>query len=138
MPAWSSRLAMVGLAGLACGPNAGGEPMTRTAYGEAFTLGLGEGAEVGGDYRVRFVRVSEDSRCPVGVQCVQAGNAAAELAVESDRGSATLTLHTGREPRSATAMGGELDLIEVLPPPAVDADPDSIVYQATLVVRSAP
>jgi hypothetical protein len=82
--------------------------------------------------------VAEDSRCPADVECAQAGNAAAAFAVESEAGSATLTLHTGREPRRAAAMGRALNLIELRPRPAQGAPPDSIAYVATLVVEPAP
>jgi len=122
----------------ACGPGEGVEPRLRAGYGEPFTLGLGESAEVGGRALVRFARVSEDSRCPEGVQCVQAGNAAAAFSVESERGSATLTLHTDREPRGAAAMGVELSVVELHPRPVAGAPTDSAAYRATLVAESAP
>ena len=107
-------------------------------YGEPFALEFGERAVVAGEFRVTFERVAEESRCPEGARCVQEGNAAAAFAVESDAGSATLTLHTGREPRSAAAMGGELRLVDLAPRPRPDAVPDSAAYEATLIVSPAP
>lgn len=129
------------LSSLACGrggSSADAEPPTvEAAYGERFGLSVGERADVGG-FRVAFTRVSEDSRCPEDVRCVQAGNAAAAFAVEGDAGSATLTLNTDREPRWAAAMGHALNLVELRPRPANGALPDPAAYEATLVVEPAP
>ncbi len=132
------------LGALACSDGSGagggaaaiGDAVVETAYGEPFDLGLGERALVAGEFRVTFDRVAEESRCPEGAECVQAGNAAAAFAVESDAGSATLTLNTGREPRRAAAMGGELRLVELSPRP--DAGAGTSAYEATLIVSPAP
>jgi hypothetical protein len=99
---------------------------------------LGERGLVAGEFRVTFERVAEESRCPAGAECAQAGNAAAAFAVESDAGTATLTLNTGREPESAAAMGGELRLVELRPRPHAQGVTDSSAYVATLIVSPAP
>jgi hypothetical protein len=121
----------------ACGPARESRPSVEADYGERFHLGVGETAEVGGKYRVRFERVAGDTRCPQGTRCIEAGSASVVFGVESERGTATLTLQTGREPRSATAMGGELrlDVLEPIPMPG-GAPPSE--YRAALVVRAAP
>ena len=135
--------AAIALLAIACG----GDVDERTAevgeavvasYGEPFDLALGESAVVAGEFRVTFERVAEDSRCPEGAECVQAGNAAAAFAVESEAGMATLTLHTGREPRSAAAMGGELLLVELAPRPRADQAAAGTPYVATLIASAAP
>ena len=139
-----SREAAIVLVALACGGGSGdgtaevGEAVVGASYGEPFDLGLGERAVVAGEFHVTFERVAEESRCPEGAACVQEGNAAAAFAIESDAGSATLTLHTGREPRSAAAMGGELRLVAREPRPRADAVADSMAYEATLIVSPAP
>jgi hypothetical protein len=126
------------ISALGCGPAEEAErPAVEADYGERFELSLGERAVVEGVLRVAFARVSEDSRCPEG-ECLQAGNAAAVLAVESDVGSATLTLNTGREPRQAATMGYTLRLVELRPQPADGAPVDSAAYRASLVVERAP
>jgi hypothetical protein len=140
---WAAPIA---IAALACGggseegngPAEGGEVVAEAGYEEPFDLGLGQGALVDGEFRVTFERVAEDSRCPRGAECVQAGNAAAAFAVASDAGTATLTLNTGREPRSAAAMGGQLRLVELAPPPVADAPAESGAYVATVIVSPAP
>jgi hypothetical protein len=98
--------------------------VVEAAYGERFDLGLGERADVAG-FRVAFTRVVEDSRCPEDARCVQAG-------------SATLTLHTDREPRRAAVMGHALRLVELRPRPKEGAPPHSAAYAATLIVETAP
>src|SRR5436853_321878 len=50
--------------------------------GAEFSLSLGKTAAVTGTpYRITFNRVSEDSRCPVDVTCVWAGDAKVELTI---------------------------------------------------------
>lgn len=126
---------------LACGSGdnevAPKAPVVEAAYGQRFDLALGERADVEG-FRVVFTRVAEDSRCPDGARCVQAGNAAAAFSVGSEEGTATLTLHTDREPRRAAAMRRALHLIELRPRPAAEALPDTATYVATLLVEPAP
>lgn len=122
----------------ACGPAQGGRPAVQADYGEPFVLGTGEMAEVGGEYRVRFERVAGDTRCPEGARCVQAGSASAVFGIESGHGTATLTLHVGREPRSAAAMGGELRLEAIDPTPRPGDVPEQADYRAALVVRRTP
>jgi hypothetical protein len=130
---------------LACGGAEGGsEPaegapdLVEVPYREPFVLGLGEGALVAGALRVTFQRVAEESRCPQGARCVEAGSAAAAFAVEGDAGRATLTLNAGREPRSATAAGHELRLDALEPHPRDGVAIDTAAYRATLVVAPAP
>jgi hypothetical protein len=126
---------------LACGPGdhegSPEAPVVEAGYGQRFDLGLGERADVDG-FRVVFTRIAEDSRCPEGAECVQAGNAAAAFSVGSEEGSATLTLHTDREPRRAAAMGRALRLIELRPRPVAEVRPDTVGYVATLLVEPAP
>lgn len=52
------------------------------------TLALGESREIEGreGLHLRFVRVTEDSRCPTGVTCVWAGRARVELELGSADG----------------------------------------------------
>ncbi|CAN5848275.1 hypothetical protein BH20GEM1_BH20GEM1_06650 [soil metagenome] len=129
------------LGALACGPEdsdaRADAPVVKADLGERFELALGERADVAG-FRVAFVRVAEDLRCPEAVLCAQDGNAAVAFAVKSEAGSATLTLHTDREPRAAAAMGHALRLVELRPRPAEGVLRHSTNYQATLIVEPAP
>jgi hypothetical protein len=127
------------LGALACGSGDRTPPAdVEVAYGARFDLGQGEQALIGGEARVTFARIAEESRCPAGVRCIRAGNAAAVFGVESPAGTATLTLNTDREPRRAVAAGLALALIGLGPPPVEAAAVDTAAYEATLVVDHAP
>jgi len=88
--------------------------------GVPFTLAFGDSARVDGSgLTVAFRAVQEDSRCPTGVTCVWEGNARIVLDVREGEGpSAPRVLNTTLDPRSATAAGYRLELVELLPWPA--------------------
>jgi hypothetical protein len=114
------------------------ESGVQASYGEPFDLPLAERAIVGGDFRLTFDHVAEDERCAPGSECAAPGSAAVVLKVEGEAGTATLTLHTGREPRRAAAAGHALELVELRPAPSPDAVPDPGGYEVTLVVTPVP
>ncbi len=149
-----SVLAVV-VAALACTGTGGddavpGEPDTlaqapapaavRADLDEEFELPHGETAVIGAELvTVRFRRLVEESRCPSDVQCPTAGNAAAELALETaDGAAATLTLNTRQPPAEAPAHGYRVRLIGLWPEPAsAGAAVDTADYVATLTVTQA-
>ena len=59
------------------------------AIGEPIRLAAGDAATLGG-VPVRFVAVTEDSRCPEGATCVWQGRARVRLAVGATEGEATV------------------------------------------------
>jgi hypothetical protein len=79
----------VACAGASPPPDPAPTPATPSAeLGKPFTLAPGESASLeSGKITVRFVSVSEDSRCPKNEQCVWAGNARIELEVRPGTGS---------------------------------------------------
>jgi hypothetical protein len=93
----------------------------------------------GGRLRVRFVRVAEDSRCPVDVDCVWAGNA--EVVVEVGgrgwRGKRLLTLNTNASPeRPGEDRYGRytIKLVGLSPQPRSNRKIAAGQYTATLLV----
>lgn len=93
----------------------------------------------GGGLRVRFVRVESDSRCPVDVDCVWAGNA--EVLVEVGgrgwRGRKTLSLNTNAGPeRPGEGSYGRytLKLVSLSPQPRSKRKIPAGQYTATLLV----
>ena len=93
---------------------------------ETMTVRVGQQKTVGkGDLKVSFVKLIEDSRCPVNAKCVWAGNAKIKIAV-SRPGEAkrTFELNTGLEPRSVTVFGYEIKLTNVAPYPGTNAKTD--------------
>lgn len=93
----------------------------------------------GSDLRVVFVAVTEDSRCPVGVNCVWAGDAAVAIRIES-RGadSSTYTLHTNEQFAREVSHGDwRIRLDSLVPQPTADGPPRREDYRLTLVIHRA-
>lgn len=93
----------------------------------------------GGGLRVRFARVGSDSRCPVDVNCVWAGNA--EVLIEAGgrswRGKTTLRLNTSASPeRPGEGRYGRytLKLVSLSPQPRSRGKIAPGRYTATLLV----
>lgn len=130
--AWRPWVALC-LAAVACAEGAGPDGVdVAAAYGEPFRLSIGQQARVGERFLATFVRVAEDTRCAGGARCAEPGNAAIVLAVEHEAGSATLTLHTGRTPRHASAAGHAVELVQLSPESSPRDEPAR--YHVTLVV----
>lgn len=89
-----------------------------TAAVDSLRLAPGEAAEREG-HRVAFVRVVEDSRCPVGVQCVWEGRA--QIEVEVDGRPFVLTLPRPGAPddeaQTAEWEGVQVTFLDLLPYP---------------------
>ena len=49
--------------------------------------------------KIKFVSVVEDSRCPIGVACVWAGNAKIKITVTSAQGEKTFEINTETGPK---------------------------------------
>ena len=84
------------------------------ALGETFSVKVGEPVSVtGAGVSVTFTALVSDSRCPPGVQCIQAGNAVITVALARP-GSAPVTLTLGTDgPRSARSGNRSVELITV-------------------------
>lgn len=95
----------------------GSAATVRTSVGDTFRLRLGEAAEVRETpVLIGFREVANDSRCPVGVQCVTAGDAVATIgAIVGNRAWSWAELHTGAEPRRLRDGGFVVELIGLEP-----------------------
>ncbi len=108
---------------LGCGGSTGPEiddPMEAILENpQELTLSHGEEKSVGGSVLfVRFTGVAEDSRCPVDVVCVWAGNALVELGIRMGMGPTfPLQVNTTLEPHFADWNGVRVTLLELLPQP---------------------
>lgn len=141
------RLIVAGLllavAPLACGPagspvqapSEGPDPRTGMDGEMSLTLAPGQSVTLGevDPLRVTFQRVVGDSRCPVGVQCVWAGEAEVELRVARAGADTVVTLHGVREPRRVE-YGGHVILLAGVTPEPLQGGVDPAAYRATLVV----
>lgn len=72
---------------------------------------LSETATLSGT-RITPLKVLEDSRCPIGVQCIWAGQVRLSVMIDTNGGSETRELIDGHP---VSAMGGTLELAEVMP-----------------------
>ncbi len=81
-----------------------------------------------------FRAVKEDSRCPRGAQCIQAGQATVAIDVSKpDGASQSLTLTLPR-PATASCSGYAISLVALEPYPAVGHPVSEQAYVATLKV----
>ena len=108
--------------------------------GREFKIKAGRAVTLdGGGLRVRFVRVASDSRCPVDVDCVWAGNAEVlfEVGARGRRGMKTLGLNTSASPeRPGEGKYGRytLKLAGLAPQPRGNRKIAPGQYTATLLV----
>jgi len=103
--------------------------------GRPFDLKPAETADLEG-LQITFEGVSDDSRCPTGVQCVWAGDASATLTLQRRPAAAVQrTLHTnGRFERQTDYEGFVVRLEDIKPYPKEGATIAADAYRATLVV----
>ena len=108
---------------------------TEPELGRPFEMKPAEVATIQ-ELRITFEGVSDDSRCPTGVQCAWAGDAAAAFTLRKPPAAALpRTLHTnGRFERQVEYEGFVVRLEDIKPYPkdGVTIAPDA--YRATLVV----
>jgi hypothetical protein len=84
--------------------------------------------------KVRFVEMVEDSRCPVDVQCIQAGNAKITIEVTKGRRSKTLELNTNSMRSAATFEGYRFQLRRLTPEPRSNIRVNRNGYVATIQI----
>lgn len=84
--------------------------------------------------RVRFNAVESDSRCPSDVVCVWEGDAAANFVVEQncncDTPAFELKLHTTLQPKSGSAYGFKVELLNLQPYPRASSPTKPDAYNA--------
>ena len=124
MRSFPTLVALVALVGCSQGNSTTAEPTppetstSRAAPGALTTLAPGQSVVVGsgGDsLRVTFQRVEADSRCPLDVQCVSAGDAAIAFRLAHAGREAGTELHTMLEPKQVEYDGFVLRLASVTP-----------------------
>lgn len=107
---------------------------------QEFTLALGERAQVAGTpLAITFAAVPSDSRCPLGVYCISAGNAVVQLVVHDANPPLSLlarvTLNTTTGPSEALIFGYSVRMVG-LTPLTISGPPQP--YQVQLVVERQP
>ena len=130
-------------AALAACSSGGSEPTgtgTPSPSGERITLVVGESREIPGTgLTVEFLRVAEDSRCPIDVTCVWAGNALVQIGMAMGTGpTVPLELNTTLEPRAVDWNGVRVTLRGVMPEPRSTERIPPESYEVRLQLEDAP
>lgn len=108
-----------------------GNAPTAVSPGTEFQLAPGETAAVRETpLTITFRSVAEDSRCPIDVVCIRAGNARVRLEVRENGTAHEVALNTGEEPRSAVFANLTVHLTSLLPAPRAAAPTAPGAYRA--------
>jgi len=109
------------------------QTVTQREMGRAFDIKIGETIGVG-DLRLTFRSVEGDSRCPIDVVCVWAGDAEIALKIEQGSQAAVAALHTMLEPKKTEWNGYTISFVSIAPSrnSATALDPKD--YRAQIVV----
>jgi hypothetical protein len=104
----------------------------KVALGQPFAIKIGQKVMVQ-DVRlkIKFLAVTSDSRCPEGVNCIQAGNAEVRLKVGR---SGPVSLNMGTAPGEVKVGEFKIKLTALTPRPKKGAQIDPASYEATLIV----
>jgi hypothetical protein len=113
-------------------------PTHAVSLGQPFELPVGQAATIENELLVvSFQSVTADSRCPIGVLCIWAGEAV--VALEARRlPSTTARVVLKTDPQSETTgrfQSYEIELVELKPHPQLGEAIDPGQYVATLLVR---
>lgn len=96
--------------------------------GRTAELRIGETTKFAGT-RVTVIKLLEDSRCPVEVNCVWAGRVKVSLAIERDAGTNRRELGSDAP---IQALGGTLELLEIRPARRADRTISPRDYRFTI------
>lgn len=132
------RVALVALAAAACGSAPPGPSPTPGAIagvtGQPTKVGMGQAASFdGGRFELGLVEVTEDSRCPADVVCIQAGTGKLRSWVRTSSGRRDTELRT--DTRSPVPFDGYAVQVTALEPyPYSNIRIDASQYVATVIV----
>lgn len=106
--------------------------------GVAFSLPVGKTATVNGtSVRITFNRVTDDSRCPVDVQCVWAGDAKIELTITGQGAPADAKVISITPPNNEVTSGNlRIRFVGLAPAPKQSEPGASRAYVAQLIVTT--
>jgi hypothetical protein len=108
----------------------------KASLNKEFTIKLGQRATIK-NLSLKFRNVQNESRCPTGVQCVWAGNAAIAIQISNKNThqmTAILNTNPGVQPNELDYKGYKIRLVALNPYPKVDQKINDNDYAATLIV----
>jgi hypothetical protein len=113
------------------------KPIVVIPYGRTI-LTMGQTATFS-DISIKFLRVTEDSRCPQGVQCIWAGTFRTEIQIVSKKGASTQVIELRKSILTETEI---ISLLAVAPYPnkggAILASDYSVTFEVTKRLTSIP
>ena len=88
-----------------------------------------------GDLKIQFVSVVEDSRCPIGTNCVWAGNAQIQVKITDRNGRSKISVINSTTGPLGDQFGGyAINLTSLTPHPTADSQPSKTRYTATFSI----
>jgi hypothetical protein len=109
---------------------------TRAPLNKEFRIKVGQQVTIK-KLSIKFSAVNSESRCPTGVQCIWAGNAAivVEVSKKNNRAvHATLNTNTAVQPNELDYKAYKIKLVALNPYPRINQTIDENDYEATLIV----
>lgn len=112
----------------ACAPS-----LTAIPAGSEFELSPGATVQLAGTgVALTMIDVANDSRCPIDVVCVTAGDADVRFRVRGEGSDSTVSLHLMREPKGVTVGAVRIELMDLAPPNHAEAPPAPGDYRARI------
>lgn len=105
-----------------------------TGFGQPLELGIAQSATLPGGLKLTVTDVKADSRCPMDVMCVWAGDATVAVALSRGSGAAERELHLQQSGSETTYLGYSIKLIALSPYPRYQQPIPAGDYRATLTV----
>jgi hypothetical protein len=100
------------------------------------TLAVGQRVTIASGDALRFERVVSDSRCPIGVTCIWAGEVTVALTLRTPTGGESFTLSDQAPTR--VVGGHSFALLSVDPHPTANSTIPERAYRATIRTELAP
>lgn len=99
-------------------------------------LRIGQTKRTPGNVRVKFIEIVEDSRCPIGTDCIWAGRVIIRVEVKGKNGRPrTAELEAGKPESTVSVDGVTISLSSVDPHPKADKKPSNREYIARITVK---
>ena len=105
-----------------------------TPLGVSFDLSPGSSTKMSNGLTLTFNAVTEDSRCPIGVFCIVAGDATVMVTLSQHGADSLRELHTNRDPSEVGFSSSVVKLLSLAPLPTADHPVAAKDYVATFRV----
>lgn len=103
---------------------------------ETFTLGVGKQKTAKKSrLKIKFLEVTEDSRCPIGVDCIWEGNAKVKVQITGSHRSQIFEFNTNLGPKGDIFDGWAITIDKLTPYPQANKPIDPKLYRAKFVIE---